>query len=539
LRAATAPRPVRVAEEHHHRAAVLVNRWRDEVSHRNGAARRACVAAGRSSAADAFEAPKSADRRAMWNGKPDAPDRQRASAYEQKKNEHTLAVLPDEPIGRAMEMACAEGHLTERLAPRVVSLLAIDGCGQSLGRARTRCKNHANVEFQSLDLAGDAIPGGMELIVCSDALYSVKDAAELHRIAKKLASALAPGGRIVATHAFVLGDDPQRSAFDWDCPFGATTIDGVFSETPGLEKERSLVTELYRVDLYRRPIGGAPKADPEIAHVELDSPLDPEVERQIVWGGATLRRSGARISEVTERVPILMYHQVSGAGAPSRERYRVDPRAFEQQLRFLRQHGYHSISAAEFLEAIRIGEPLRGRPVMLTFDDAYRDFFDTAWPLLRRYDFGAEVFVVTEKVGGCADWDVGDGKPAPLMAWEEIEALRGMGVGFGSHLASHRTADGLSTEELLREGACSRFALEARLQGEIRAIALPFGNHNQRVIRTLRTCGYEIGFTTHDAVASIRMDPMILPRLEIMGTDDLAAFASKIGRHDALRGTRR
>jgi peptidoglycan/xylan/chitin deacetylase (PgdA/CDA1 family) len=123
------------------------------------------------------------------------------------------------------------------------------------------------------------------------------------------------------------------------------------------------------------------------------------------------------------------------------------------------------------------------------------------------------------------------------MSWEEIESLSAEGVSFGSHLATHRAADCLSTEELLSEGASSRFALEARLDSEIRSIAFPFGIHNYRTINTLKLAGYEIGLTTHDGVASIRMNPMALPRLEVMGSDDLAAFARKIGRYDAFRGT--
>jgi peptidoglycan/xylan/chitin deacetylase (PgdA/CDA1 family) len=228
-----------------------------------------------------------------------------------------------------------------------------------------------------------------------------------------------------------------------------------------------------------------------------------------------------------------MYHSVSDTGAPELARYRVNPGAFEQQLRFLRQQGYYTTSADDLLESVRTGQALPGRPIMLTFDDGYRDFYETAWPLLHRYDFAALVFIVTGKVAGRADWDSSYGEPASLMGWDEIEALSRLGVTFGSHLATHRAADCLSTEELLNEGSSSRFELEKRLKSTIRSIAFPFGIHGSRVINTLRLCGYEIGFTTADGVSSIHMNPLTLPRLEISGSDDLEDFACKIRRYAA------
>lgn len=510
--------------------------------HQNGS--RALSAAHRSDSnkvSNGTAPTSSAGRRSHWNRVFESPNPWNyMSPYERKKYDRTLEMLLDQPIApiaRALELACAEGHFTERLAPRVGSLIGADISQRALERARLRCRHHSNVEFLCLDLIDGPIPGDMDLIVCSEVLYFLEDTDALRRIADKLKSALAPGGRLVAAHAFVLSDDPGQTGFDWSNPFGARTIDEVLAATPGLRKERSLITELYRIDAYRREVEGESGSEPEFRQLPLDSPLDAAVERQIVWGGAIVRRSEAIRTEVTERVPILMYHRVSDAGVAELARYRLCPRVFEQQLRFLRQHGYYTITADTLRDAIRSGEALPGRPIMLTFDDAYRDFYETAWPLLQRYDFDAQVFVVTEKVAGCADWDSNYGEPALLMSWDEIESLNAGGVSFGSHLATHRAADCLSTEELLSEGASSRFALEARLDSEVRSIAFPFGIHNYRVINTLKLVGYEIGLTTNDGVASIRMNPMALPRLEIMGSDDLAAFARKIGRHGAFGGT--
>jgi peptidoglycan/xylan/chitin deacetylase (PgdA/CDA1 family) len=330
-------------------------------------------------------------------------------------------------------------------------------------------------------------------------------------------------------HAHILNDDRSRTGFDWaDRPFGALAIDRVFSETPGLHKERLLETELYRISLFRRDMEGVPRNEPVIESLALDEPLEPAVARQIVWGGASILRAEALEREETTRIPILMYHRVAEDCLPALKRYCVHPRDFEDQLRFLRQHGYYALSPSSLLKAILARRPLPGRPVMLTFDDGYKDFRENAWPLLEKHDFGADVFVVTDKVGGRADWDAEYGPPAGLMDWGEIADLFAKGCRFGSHLATHPAADGLPTDELIFEGASSRLSLEARLGAEIRTIAFPYGAHDDRVVHALRWCGYELGFTTADAVSTIYMDPMRLPRVEITGSDDLRSFAKRI-----------
>lgn len=501
-------------------AAALAARWHTEALAAHGA-----VAAGAADhgAADAALA----DRRSRWNRVFETIDPWNYdSRYEQDRYRQALRMLPPEPVAFALELACAEGHFTRMLAARVGRLLAADISDTALQRARARCAGAAiaNVSFASMDLIEDPLPDNADLIVCSEVLYDLETRDELAAVAGKLAAALAPGGRLLMTHSFTVDDDPARTGFDWG-GYGAKRINEVFGEMPGLRLERALITPLYRTDLYRRALAGEIECRPEIEHAELASPLEPQVERRVVWGGLPTRAAPGPEHEASAHVPILMYHRIAESGPAGLARYRVHPRAFEQQLRFLRANGFHAITSSELHAAIRDGGRIGGRPVMLTFDDGYADFFDFAWPLLRRYGFTAEVFVPTGKVGANASWDRHHGQAAPLMTWEQIRILRGAGVRFGSHLARHLPATGLPDEELLREGAASRAALEARLGDEVRSVAYPFGAYDDRVAAAMRACGYRIALTCDEAIASVDMDPLALPRLEVSGRADLAAFA--------------
>jgi peptidoglycan/xylan/chitin deacetylase (PgdA/CDA1 family) len=288
--------------------------------------------------------------------------------------------------------------------------------------------------------------------------------------------------------------------------------------------EKSIQTDLYRVDLFRRTDRTSAQQAPSVAIEPLDSVLEPEVERHVVWGGAILRRADAARSE-TIRLPVLAYHRIAEDGPAALAPYRVSPRAFEEQMRFLRRHGYHTISSADLVGYRRAGIAMQGRPVLITFDDGYRDFYQNAWPILRRCDFTAEVFLPTDRIGGRADWDSAHGKPAPLMSWDEMRAAQAEGVRFGSHLASHTAATALSAEALLREGIRSRSMLERGLGCEVRTVAVPYGACDERARRILLCCGYTQIFTGETGLALTDRWSTTAPRNTVLGDDTIDDFA--------------
>ncbi|WP_428668299.1 glycosyltransferase [Reyranella sp.] len=476
--------------------------------------------------------PSDTGRRAYWESVYSAPDPWAyGSAYEQLKYDRTLSLLPRGTIERALELACSEGWFSVLLAPRVGHLTASDISETALSRARQRCTRFANVDYRRLDFFDEPLPDGLDLLVCSEVLYDLRDESELRRIAAKLAAALKPGGHLLTAHARLLKDDPTRSGFDWDGPFGVDVIAGALAATPGLALVRSMRAELYRIDLYRRLRDGERAPPPEIETVESGPPPEPAYARSIVWGGAEARRAEVQARESVEQLPILNYHRIATDGPPDLARYRTSPEIFRAQMRWLRRHGYHAVTSADLARHKASGQPLRGRPVLITFDDGYRDFHDTAWPILQAHDFIAEVFIVTDHVGGKAQWDAGFGTPAPLMDWDEIQELGAAGIRFGSHMASHSHMNALSGREIVREAVRSRALLERALGVPCTSIAAPFGEASDRFVRIAGRCGYETGFTTAPGFAHLGSDPLRLPRIEVLGHWSLDQFAGAVRPH--------
>ncbi len=467
-----------------------------------------------------------ADRKAYWDRVYRTPDPWAyGSDYEQLKYRRTLELVPSAPIGKAVELACSEGRFTEMLAPRVGRLTAVDISTIALDRARARCRDIANVDFLCLDFFESDPPQGVDLLVCSEVLYYLTDRAHLARVSKRFAAALAPGGHLLVAHVQLLKDDPAVTGFDWDSPFGGRVIAETLSATPGLALERSTQTELYRIDLFRRLRDGETPSSTRIDTVELGPPPEPPHARDIVWGGAEVRRADARVRETTPQLPILMYHRIAEDGPPGLARYRVSPAAFAEQMRWLRRHGYHAVTSNDIAGHLASGRPFEGRPVMISFDDGYRDFHQVAWPILRANDFCAEVFVVTDRVGGTADWDASYGTPAPLMDWPEIQALGREGARFGSHMASHSHLMELSSRDIVLEAARSRALIARALGTECLSIAAPFGEIDDRFIDIVARCGFTAGLTTEPGFARLSSHPLRLPRIEVIGGRPIEDFA--------------
>jgi len=453
------------------------------------------------------------------------------TAYEQLKYEQTLSLLPSRRPARALELACAEGHFTRQLAARADTLVAVDISQVALDRAAARCADCKNVRFERLDLTSDQLPGTFDLVVCSEVLYYVGDAAALANACQKLADALRPGGHLLLAHANLLVDDPHETGFDWAVPFGARIIGETLAEVPFLRCVRELRSELYRIQLFRREPLKPEIFQPPVANVVETVPFAPpvpHVAKSIVWGGGTAPEVGSPAPHSTTWLPILMYHRVARDGTEAGRRYRVTPEALEAQLSYLRDAGFYSITLDRWRSAVQTRTPLEGRPVVLSFDDGFRDFSTDAWPLLSRYGFSATVFLVADLIGRTNVWDASLGEVIPLLNWEEIGRLKEAGVEFGSHSTTHYPMTGLSHADVAAESARSRAVLRRGLGLPVTAFAYPHGDTDAEVQHLVGACGFTFGLTTRAGVSGFQHSLLALPRLEVSGFDSLASFIAKM-----------
>lgn len=189
-------------------------------------------------------------------------------------------------------------------------------------------------------------------------------------------------------------------------------------------------------------------------------------------------------------VPILTWHSVGGAT----DEFTVTEAAFTAQLDALQRAGFHSVSFRQWLEHEDRGAPLPDKPVLLTFDDGYRDALTAALPALRARGLRGTFFLVSGWMGGQAP--AADGRR--YLTWDEARALLASGMEIGSHGATHRRLPELGEAQALEELTASKRELESRLGTRVEVFAYPF-NASRRWLRgVVQKAGYRAAVSGAD-----------------------------------------
>lgn len=267
---------------------------------------------------------------------------------------------------------------------------------------------------------------------------------------------------------------------------------------------------------------------PDIAELEQMVPPPAESAAGSPARGAPKRAEAQEDQTRSDRLAILMYHRIAPSGGAATARYRVTPQAFEEQLRYLRDAGYYSVSLEQWQAAAETKQPLPGRPILLTFDDGDLDFLTCAWPLLQRYGFSTTVFLVAERVAGVNAWVNAFDETLQLLGWDEIRHLRDQGVVFGAHSASHLPLTSLTVADVVREGARARSIIERELGRSVTAFAYPYGDFDPVVQHLIGACGYVYGLTCRVGKSRFQDNLLALPRIEVAGTQQFQDFVASL-----------
>ncbi len=228
-------------------------------------------------------------------------------------------------------------------------------------------------------------------------------------------------------------------------------------------------------------------------------------------------------AEFGVQLPVLAYHHVGRPKPGTYPDLSVTPKHFERHMQWLAGRGYRTIRPADWLRWRRDGTGLPRKPVLLTFDDAFADLAEHAFPVLRRYGFTATVFVVTGHIGGVNSWDQERGSAIhPLMTADQLRYWADQGMDFGAHSRTHPDLTVLAPEAAKQEVTGSRDELAAILGRPVTAFAYPYGRENEAVCESVRNA-FEIAFTTGEGLNTLDTDVFRLRR-------------SCVGLHDSIAG---
>jgi peptidoglycan/xylan/chitin deacetylase (PgdA/CDA1 family) len=231
-------------------------------------------------------------------------------------------------------------------------------------------------------------------------------------------------------------------------------------------------------------------------------------------------------------IPIMMYHSISYQANRKFKRFTVSPDLFARHIAYLHEREYVPITVGHAVRALSGGEAaLPERPVVLTFDDGFADFYTAAFPVLERYEFAATLYIATAFIGGTSRWMRSEGETErPMLTWDQLAEVTARGIECGAHSHSHPHLDLLSPSMAREEITRCKEILEDRLARPISTFAYPFGHHTTTVRRIVRSVGY----TSACAVRSVRVtgvdDPFVLARRTVMAGTGVDGFVALLSR---------
>jgi peptidoglycan/xylan/chitin deacetylase (PgdA/CDA1 family) len=219
-------------------------------------------------------------------------------------------------------------------------------------------------------------------------------------------------------------------------------------------------------------------------------------------------------------LPILTYHSIDSSGSV----ISTSPENFRKQMEILAKSSMKVLPLREIALQIKENQDLPKNAVTITFDDGFRNLFDTAFPVLKENGFPATVFLVTSFCGKNNRW-YGQPDQIPtleLLKWDEIGKMSEI-MDFGVHTANHPDLTKISGNRLQDEIQGAREELIQHLGKSHQAFAYPYGKQSAEARKIVEqnfyaACSTEMNF------ASQNSDLYFLPRIDMYYFSRNSAF---------------
>jgi len=237
----------------------------------------------------------------------------------------------------------------------------------------------------------------------------------------------------------------------------------------------------------------------------------------IFYQNISLNTSNAAYAEETV-VPILTYHNFTIEESSS---YKINIVEFEKQMNYLAAHNYSVISLSKLLKGLRTGQ-LPPKPIVITIDDGFKSTYTLAYPVLKKYNFPATLFIYTNFIE----------KNNGSLTWEEIREMTKNNIEIGSHTLSHCNLLKYKKNEnyetyftrIRREIFLSKEILESKIGRKVKFFAYPYGAYGSTIKDLAVQASYEGIFNANSMNNTLTADPFSLNRQIIFGNNSFNSF---------------
>ena len=206
------------------------------------------------------------------------------------------------------------------------------------------------------------------------------------------------------------------------------------------------------------------------------------------------------------KIPVLLYHSISDDNSMMS----LNVNIFENHIKYLKKNGYTSINFNEIDQSAK-------KQIIITFDDGYKDVLLNALPILKKYDFKATCFFVTNLIGQDNSWDINkkNFSKKEIMNINDINNWISSGMHVGSHSHNHLDLTKISEKKLLNELDFSKKILEDKFDIVSDIFCYPYGKVNQNVYYLTKKI-YNKAVTTNRSRYDLKKhNSHLIPRIDM------------------------
>lgn len=217
-------------------------------------------------------------------------------------------------------------------------------------------------------------------------------------------------------------------------------------------------------------------------------------------------------------ITILTYHDFTAGEGDS---YKINITNFENQMNYLAAHHYSVISLSELLKGLRNGQ-LPAKTIVITIDDGFKSTYTLAYPILKKYNFPATLFLYTNFIE----------RNSYSLTWKEIKEMTKNNIEIGSHTLSHcnllkyQENENYETylDRIRKEIILSKEILESKIGEKVKFFAYPYGIYSSSVKDVVIQADYEGILNANSMNNTLNADPLSLNRQIIFGQNSFNSF---------------
>lgn len=230
-------------------------------------------------------------------------------------------------------------------------------------------------------------------------------------------------------------------------------------------------------------------------------------------------------------IPILMYHKIPAIELQSQHKIYVTQKKFEKHLKLFKFLGFKTLTFSD-LKKFKSGDfsfnLFPRKPLILTFDDGYKDNLEYASPLLKKYDFKAQLFLLADSKIDSNQWDHSETEsPHEIISGADRLKWKDSAFEIGSHGFSHQKITSMTEAEARLELRKSKDDLEKEFQKNIPVYAFTYGDTSDKAAMWALEEGYDFAVNTDTGGLLLEEDPYKIFRVNIFPNETFFSLVKK------------